>query len=146
MYTIAITNQNWFDFLSDKDLTEEVNFWTPTLWNPKIDPGSKWFFMLKSPIRKISGYGIYREYTELSITNTWEKYGEKNGSANMESLVSMLSEHIDPKNYNTHKIGSILLTDVVYYDKQNFILPETYNIDFPSAIMKYKKYDGEPNF
>ena len=37
-----------------------VNFWTPTPWGVKgLRKGDRLYFMLKAPVRKIGGYGIF---------------------------------------------------------------------------------------
>ena len=42
--------------------------------------------MLKSPIRKIGGYGKFREYKNMSTTEAWNKYGKNNGVESLDEL------------------------------------------------------------
>ena len=64
MFAISPTDLNWFQQLRTEGLQGNViNFWTPTPWNiTRLKSGDNLYFMLKSPIRKIGGYGKLVEY------------------------------------------------------------------------------------
>ena len=54
MFSIANTDIEWFEFLKKNNIFNNVNFWTPTPWNvKKLKQGDLFYFMLKSPIRKL---------------------------------------------------------------------------------------------
>jgi|TARA_B110000116_G_scaffold227688_1_gene208722 putative restriction endonuclease len=67
MFAISPTDLNWFQQLRADDLQGNViNFWTPTPWNiSRLKSGDNLYFMLKSPIRKIGGYGKFVEYKNM---------------------------------------------------------------------------------
>ena len=63
MFAIANTEIKWADFLKKNGLTSNVNFWTPTDWKVSgLKKGAKFYFMLKSPIRKISRTQVLQFY------------------------------------------------------------------------------------
>ena len=79
-FIIAVTDQDWFEFHRQKGSINNVNFWTPTPWGVRTaSVGDEWFFMLHSPIRKIGGFGIFQSYTELTLEESWRRFGSGNG-------------------------------------------------------------------
>ena len=78
MFAISPTDLNWFQQLRTEGLQGNViNFWTPTPWNiSRLKSGDNLYFMLKSPIRKIGGYGKFVEYKNMNI-NLEEVFFEK---------------------------------------------------------------------
>ena len=62
MFAVSVTDQDWLEFLRDREYSGQVNFWTPTPWSVRrLNAGDEWHFLLKSPIRKLSGYGVFQE-------------------------------------------------------------------------------------
>lgn len=64
MFVLAVTDPRWYKFMLDHPQAEPLNFWTPTPWKPKIAAGTTFGFMVKSPYRKIGGYGRFSRYEE----------------------------------------------------------------------------------
>ena len=90
MFAVSVTDQDWFEFLRDREYSGQVNFWTPTPWSVRrLNAGDEWHFLLKSPIRKLSGYGVFQEYQEFSIREAWRLYGTGNGVSTESELVSL---------------------------------------------------------
>src|SRR5206468_1108162 len=64
--TIAITDFDWYSYLSQQRSWDEVNFWKPTTTQPFRAPEfSPFFFKLKAPHRAIAGFGYFARYSEL---------------------------------------------------------------------------------
>jgi putative restriction endonuclease len=127
MFAVGLTDQDWFEFLREHEYSEGVNFWTPTPWSiRRLQPGDEWHFLLKSPLRKLGGYGVFQEYRELSIQDAWQTYGIGNGVSTMAELVSR-SKMYSEKNSNhpvtgvNSIIGSVILSDVEFYDEDEYI-------------------------
>ena len=60
MFAIAPTDLDWFERIRTGPIGKTVNFWTPTPWEVKgFREGDRLYFMLKSPVRKIGGYGSF---------------------------------------------------------------------------------------
>ena len=76
MFAVAPTDINWFSQLRQEGIHGQLaNFWTPTPWNiTKLSLGNKLCFMLKSPIRKIGGYGHFYSYQNMKASIAWEKW------------------------------------------------------------------------
>ena len=57
---IATTDQDWFDFLSQRPDLDEVNFWAPSgkAALKAIPWGAPFLFKLKSPHHAIGGFGL----------------------------------------------------------------------------------------
>ena len=93
MFAIAPTDINWFEQLRSNGLNGNVvNFWTPTPWNIKnLKKGDKLYFMLKSPIRKIGGFGKFLQYKNMTTSAAWSIYGRDNGVENLTQLISTKS-------------------------------------------------------
>jgi putative restriction endonuclease len=101
--------------------------------------------MLKSPIRKIGGYGQFVEYKNLSVNDAWNKYGFKNGCTSKQELIDKLDKYkasnsSDERSVTDSEIGCIVLTNAVYYDDDKFLDLDNYEIDFSRFIVKIKYY------
>jgi putative restriction endonuclease len=84
--TVAVTDFDWYSFLSQRSLPE-VNFWNPSdrrrLSAPEFSP---FFFKLKAPHRAIAGFGFFAKWSSLPTWLAWECFGEGNGCANLADL------------------------------------------------------------
>lgn len=151
MFAIAPTDMNWFNFLKEHDYNSFLNFWTPTPWNIKgLNNGSKLYFLLKSPVRKIAGYGEFQDYLNLSTHDAWVKFGQRNGCNNKGELISKVQTYLsknsrkysdDVVTVDNHIIGCIILKNCQFWDEENFIVPKEYDIDFANQIVKLKYFD-----
>lgn len=102
------------DFLKENGLTSNVNFWTPTDWKISgLKKGARLYFMLKSPIRKIGGYGTFIEYKTMSVYDAWDKFGIRNGCDSLLELERRLTEYKSKVTLST--IGCIVLEDLCFY-------------------------------
>ena len=139
-YVVAVTDNLWFYQLKTSNDLNEINFWTPTPWNPRqLTKGDKWFFLLKAPIRKIAGYGHFVRYEELTLDQAWDKYKTSNGCRDIESMRNRI-ENYKSKNsirkYN--KIGCIILNQNEFWDKGVNISKK----DFSPNIVTFKYFTG----
>ena len=147
MFAVAPTDLDWFQQLRSEGVKGEViNFWTPTPWNiSRLQANDKLYFMLKSPIRKIGGYGTFVEYKNMKASDAWRVYGRDNGVENLSELISRTDGY---KSKNTKKeltidpeIGCILLKDLEFYDDNNFKTDEEDGISFPKQVVKLKYFN-----
>src|SRR5438094_10575816 len=85
--TIAITDFDWYSYLSQQRSWDEVNFWKPTTTQPFRAPEfSPFFFKLKAPHRAIAGLGYFARYSELPEWFAWESFGTPSRSASFEDM------------------------------------------------------------
>lgn len=151
MFAISPTDKNWFDFLKGSDLNSKVNFWTPTPWNIKqLNSPDRLYFMLKSPIRRIGGFGEFVEYKNLTAIQAWNQFGFRNGRASRQKFIDSIQEYIDknsakfggqPININTYEIGCIVLDNCEFWDDNLFIDAANHNIDFATQVVTIKYFD-----
>ena len=139
MIAITPTDIDWFNFLKDRLNFQQINFWTDTPWNPrKLNKGDKFYFLLKAPIRKISGYASFSYYQNLSIKEAWQKFGRGNGVNSLYELGVKVTGDRKP-DFST-EIGCIILENPVFLDQSNYFHPQKYNLSFPNEISKHKYY------
>jgi putative restriction endonuclease len=80
-FYLAVTDNNWFKFLSERS-PDEINFWQPGGNTPfkALDPGAPFLFKLHSPLNYIVGGGFFVRHSFLPLTLAWDAFGEKNGT------------------------------------------------------------------
>ena len=144
MYTIAITDKKWAENLKSLpiSLETEINFWTPTPWNVKLEPASNFYFLLKSPIRKICGKAKFLRYENKNELDAWNEFQERNGMNSYKEMQTQLSEFRkknSTKIYTT--IGCIILDHVELWE--DYVDLNDYGLSFPRQVVKYKKFPGE---
>lgn len=146
MFTIAPTDNRWVRLLSEKTYLTRVNFWTPTPWNVRsIELGSRFYFMMKAPIRKIGGHASYGGYLNHTVSNAWKEFGLGNGVTSLDEMRSRIVEYAakrakDWEETTDPEIGCILLDDPVFYEEKDFFTPEEFGVSFKREIVKYKTY------
>jgi hypothetical protein len=68
---VAVTDCDWFDFLSTRDGVDEVNFWQPKPWGGRfgvLRRGEPLLFKLKHPTNAIAGGGFFEYYGDLPLS------------------------------------------------------------------------------
>jgi putative restriction endonuclease len=150
MIAVSPTDHDWFLQLREAPLQDRVNFWTPTPWNIRqLNPGDTFYFLLKSPIRKIGGYGTFAEYTNLSAVEAWDAFGLANGVRTLADLVARTARYAE-RNSQTFSlsdnptIGCIILSNPIFFDDEAFLSLEEVGLSFPPEVVKVKYFDREP--
>ena len=147
MFAVAITDQQWFEFLRKNKPKDIINFWTPSPWGVKgLSCGDGFYFLLKSPIRKIAGGGCFYRYQEMTIEDAWKRYNVRNGCENL----SWLKEKIKEYKRNTllgsqllnYKIGCIELSNCKFLRNSRFISTTNFNLEIPRTMQKMKYFDS----
>jgi putative restriction endonuclease len=146
MFAISPTDIDWFRFLKTEGLNNEINFWTPTPWNISgLVPGDRLYFMLKSPIRKIGGYGQFLEYKNSTVNEAWNEFGLKNGCASKKEFIERLDKYkakrsTDQTSAADSVIGCIVLTNAVLNDDDNFLDLNDFDLEFANQVVTIKYY------
>jgi putative restriction endonuclease len=120
---VGVTDQNWFDFLSARQLTE-VNFWAPSgRTNFKaLEPGELFLFKLHAPLNFIVGGGIFSHASLLPMSLAWGAFGECNGVSSaieMKRRIGRYRTDSDPKSDPT--IGCGILTQPFFWPREKWI-------------------------
>lgn len=151
MFAISPTDKNWFDYLKNEGFNSKVNFWTPTPWNIKnLKSGNKLYFMLKSPIRKIGGFGEFVEYKNMSALEAWNIFGYRNGRNSKDEFIQSIQKYIDknsqkfggkPIDLKTYEIGCIVLDNCEFWDEKNYIDISNHEVEFAPQVVTIKYFD-----
>src|SRR5262245_11208858 len=149
MLAEAPTDQDWFEQLRGLPGFNEVNFWTPTLWGVRgLEPGDRFYFMLKHPIRKIGGFGLFVRYEDTPATVAWARYGEANGARSPQELVGRTRRYAGRHStyFDAHvtdpTIGNIILSDADFLDEKDYFTPTEAGISFARTVVKQKYFPG----
>lgn len=110
------TDKEWFNFLVNKGLTENVNFWT----KEKLNINQKHFpFFFKTSDQKIVGYADYLYQEKLTISQAWDIFGPRNGVNDFSDFKIKLKKvlNIDNVEDTNQKIRCTVLTNVIKFEK-----------------------------
>lgn len=151
MIAISTTDYDWFEFLRSDVVSGDVNFWTPTPWNVRrMKPGERLYFLLKSPIRKIGGFGVFASYQNMTVREAWERYGTRNGVATREALAARVRRYAQSRSTlattaapGDWMIGCIELVNAEFFDDSQFVDPEEVGLDFPRQVVKLKYFPND---
>lgn len=156
MFAISPTDKNWFNFLKNNQYNSYVNFWTPTPWNiSDLKEDNRLYFMLKSPIRKIGGFGEFVEYKNITAEAAWNEFGYKNGRESKVEFLKGIQTYIDKNserfgkkalNAFSYQIGCIILKNCQFWDEADYKIPSDYNLEFASQVVKIKYYNQNDSF
>ena len=139
---VGITDYDWFEFLKERN-ANEVNFWKPGTQPFKaLNENDLFLFKLHAPQNYIVGGGFFVKYSFLPTYLAWNAFGEKNGTKSLRELNEAISKYRIKNNIkeSNPQIGCIILTDVFYFDKQDWIpAPES----FSRSIVQGKRYYTE---
>lgn len=140
---VAVTDRDWFDFLSRLPEVDEVNFWQPNPWGGRfgvLRRGEPLLFKLKQPVNAIAGGGYFESYTELPMSLAWDAFGVKNGAASLQAVRERIVRlrHGRTEWYEDFHIGCILLVEPFFWPEELWIpQPE----DFSRNIVRGRRYD-----
>lgn len=139
---VGITDYDWYEFLKDKKF-DEVNFWKPGTQPFKaINENDMFLFKLHYPRNFIVGGGFFVKYSMLPTYLAWAAFGEKNGTHSLKELNDAIGKYRARNNMSTTnpQIGCIILTDVFYFDEEDWIpVPD----NFSKSIVQGKRYYTE---
>lgn len=140
---VAVTDRDWFDFLSRQSGIDEVNFWQPRSWGGEFGVmrrGEPLLFKLKAPVNAIAGGGFFEYYAELPMSLAWDAFGVKNGAASLqavrERIVRLRRSATDW--YEDFTIGCIVLVEPFFLPEELWI-PQP--ADFSPQIVRGRRYD-----
>ncbi|MBO6578230.1 MULTISPECIES: DUF6314 family protein [Thalassospira] len=106
--------------------------------------------MLKSPIRKVGGYGYFSGYLDRTVSSAWDTYGTQNGVHSKDALAQRIKQYARKNSKyfdqtDNPKIGCIELDNVVLLDDDNFVDLEECGHSFSRHIVKIKYFTESDN-
>ena len=139
---IGVTDTDWYEYIKDKKLSE-VNFWRPGSQRFKaIEQNDVFLFKLHYPDNYIVGGGFFVSYSYLPTYLAWEAFKDGNGTSSLSKLNKVIESYRKKNNMleSNPYIGCIILTDVFYLDKSQWIpAPD----DFGKYTVQGKRYSAE---
>jgi putative restriction endonuclease len=140
---VAVTDQDWFDFLASQQGVDEVNFWQPNPWGGRfgvLRRGEPLLFKLKHPANAIAGGGFFQSYTQLPISMAWDAFGVKNGAASLQEVRERIVRlrQGGTEWYEDFQIGCILLVEPFFWPEKLWIPQPD---DFSRNIVRGRGYD-----
>ncbi len=139
---VAVTDQDWYDYLRAHPDLDEVNFWQPGGAQEfhALGRGEPFLFKLKFPNNAIVGGGFFSHFSFLPVSLAWAAFGEKNGApsfSNMRERIERLRRST-PNAHEDYTIGCVILYDPFFLDRPNWIPAPA---DFHPNIVRGKIYD-----
>jgi putative restriction endonuclease len=120
---LGITDNNWFDYLQQNQITDEVNFWIPSApVHKNVEPGTIWLFKLHSPFDFIVGAGVFMHYFVLPLQMAWDVFKDHNGMATFEEFQKSIMKHKQStmSSWNID-VGCAVLGQIVYLPRRLWI-------------------------
>jgi putative restriction endonuclease len=140
---VAVTDRDWFDFLSGLPEVDEVNFWQPNPWGGQfgvLRRGEPLLFKLRKPFNAIVGGGFFEHYWDLPLSLAWDAFGEKNGAPSRQTAWERIARlrRDRPAWYEDFTIGCIVLVEPFFWTEELWI-PQP--ADFAVNIVRGRTYD-----
>jgi putative restriction endonuclease len=142
---IAVTDNEWFRFLSGLPELDEVNFWQPSGGRSfrALQPGEPLLFKLHHPESFIVGGGFFAGHSVLPCSLAWDAFGQKNGVSTLEEMRRRIERYrrTRPDPGEDYEIGCILLEQPFFFERRDWFPPPD---DFAKNIVTGKTYDLAP--
>jgi len=140
-FYVGVTDEQWFQFLKNQPLLDEVNFWSPGGGAIRADRGTPFLFKLKSPRNVIGGMGFVSFFERMPIKDAWEFFGRENGTASLEDLRRRIAANRAGGVATTDDvIGCAILSQPIFFEN-----PVAQPEDWPPSLQRGKYYSlAEP--
>ena len=142
-FYVAITDHDWFSYLSRTVSLDEVNFWQPSGGRQfrVLQPGEPFLFKLHSPRNHIVGGGFFSYFTILPVSFAWSTFTTKNGSYSEQEMRARIARYrrVSPSPAEDYEIGCILLQSPFFFSEDDWI-PAS---DWSPNIVQGRSYDTE---
>jgi len=140
-FYVAVTDDDWFAYLSGSGPIDEVNFWQPSGGRQfrVLQPGEPFLFKLHSPRNHIVGGGFFSHFTILPVSFAWSTFTTKNGAQTEREMRTRIARYrrIQPSPFEDYEIGCILLQSPFFFPEDEWI-PAS---DWAPNIVQGKSYD-----
>ena len=84
---VAVTDDDWFEFLRQRTNLTEINFWAPSAAPFRaLKPGELFLFKLHAPRNVIVGGGVFAYANTLPCSLAWAAFGEANGAQSAREM------------------------------------------------------------
>jgi putative restriction endonuclease len=141
---VAVTDEDWFRFLSSLAEVDEVNFWQPSGGRVlrALQSGEPLLFKLHAPFNAIAGGGFFIGHSIIPASMAWDSFREKNGAASFEGMLQRIERYVHRQVEPDHQVGCILLGEPFFWTEDRWIAQPA---DWKPNIVTGKTYDlAEP--
>jgi putative restriction endonuclease len=137
---VAVTDGDWFRFLSSLPDVDEANFWQPSGGRAfrSLTAGEPLLFKLHAPENAIVGGGFFVRHTTLPANLAWDAFGQKNGAATFDEMIARISRYVRKPVGPDHVVGCIVLAQPFFWTEDRW-LPQP--SDWSANIVTGKGYD-----
>jgi hypothetical protein len=130
-FWVGVTDNDWFRFLRERPMLEEVNFWQPSGgWFGAVPVGAPFLFKLHYPENYIVGGGYLAHVSVVGHRTAWEWFGEKNGVRTLEEMRRRIGKYrrqpISP--FEEAQIGCVMLSEPFEDDLRSWDLAELWEL------------------
>lgn len=115
-FYVGVTDRQWFRFLRNEPVLDEVNFWSPGGRTIKAGRGMPFLFKLKAPENAIGGGGFISFIERMPIRDAWEFFGRENGAASLEELRHRIEANRHGPTTRDDRIGCFVLSSPFFFD------------------------------
>jgi len=110
------TDKEWFDYLINNNLLNDVNFWTRRKTNLNIQEGDVFFFKVTE--LGIVGAADFKSYERnMTVKDAWLRFGPKNGVNSLEELKRSLRNTLKISGNDNDTVSAIILDNLVKFKK-----------------------------
>lgn len=139
--TVAITSQDWYDFLRGRDCSGGVIFWRPSKDNVIINPCEWFLFKQHSAAGKVMGGAQFLASELLTINQAWSRWGPANGCADKDAFLRRLiglRTSYDAQKLKGHSyIRCFRLGKPIFLNKESWFNVPGWNYTSRQPIRKY---------
>lgn len=139
-FWVGVTDNSWFQFLSQLGEIDEVNFWHPGGRPPfmNLPEGTPLLFKLKAPFHHIAGGGFFVKYESLPLPLAWDAFREKNGAASLAELERLILPRRARDVSGVPEIGCSILSQPFFFARHDWLPVEA---AFAANIVVGKTFD-----
>lgn len=121
------TDEDWYQFLFERQPLDEVNFWRPSGQSSRLQPGTPFFFKLKKPHYAIAGFGYFARASVIPAALAWEAFGPKNGAPDERAMRARIEKYREsgPGPNGDYDIGCLMISQPVFFPREAWIRQPT---------------------
>ncbi len=136
----GVTDNRWYQNLSEQHDLDEVNFWHPMGRPPfkNLPEGTPFLFKLKRPYHHIAGGGYFIKYESLPLELAWDAFGQKNGASTFGEFQQLINSARGKDADLGKDIGCSILGEPFFFARRDWISLEQ---DFAGNIVSGKSFD-----
>ncbi len=139
---VGVTDHDWYRFLADRTVLNEVNFWRPGGGRTfrALEAGELFLFKTHWPHNRVVGGGFFSGFAALRLSEAWDFFGEGNGVRNIDEMRERVGRYRkEPiRSGEDAIVGCVLIRDVRFFGAGNEVEPPP---EFASNVVQGKTYD-----